>query len=143
VAKSDGTWTLLTDLIEGQFPDHTKVMPTKIKHTATMPRADLLAAVRRAKLAAPKSGHCVTLSLSDGELTLNAISPEFGEARETLATDHKGPNFSIGFNAAYLADALTHLSGDTIKAQFQDELSPALWSGDSAASYAVTMPMRV
>ena len=71
-----------------------------------------------------------------------ANSPDIGEARESLAVQHKGNQFSIAFNPEFLMAPLRNLNTDEVYLNLIDEMSPGVLKIDSSFLY-VLMPMRV
>ncbi len=78
-------------------------------------------------------------------MTVSSTSPELGEASETIDVDFTGDEFSVGFNAAYLLQAVTVVPAQSgIILGLSDEVSPGVLTtpADSAYLYVV-MPMRL
>ncbi len=132
-------------LVEGEFPDYRGVIPKESKHRIAIQREALLAAIKRAEIFSNERYHGVKLSLSAGSLTVSSTSPEMGEATETIDVDYQGEEFSIGFNASYILQALAVIPGESeIEMGLSDEVSPGVVStaSDTAFTYVV-MPMRL
>lgn len=132
-------------LVEGEFPDYRGVIPKESKHRIAIQREALLAATKRAEIFSNERYHGVKLSLSAGSLTVSSTSPEMGEATETIDVDYQGEEFSIGFNAAYILQALAVIPGESeIEVGLSDEVSPGVFHtpSDTAFTYVV-MPMRL
>jgi DNA polymerase III subunit beta len=136
--------TLTSKLIDGTFPDYTRVIPVANEKRLVAERDDLLAAVDRVSTISSERGRAVKLSLTEGKLTLAVNNPEAGNSVEEMDADYEGPDFETGFNARYLAEMLGQMASDTVLFKFGDPSSPALAQtreGDSALF--VIMPMRV
>ena len=93
-------------LVEGEFPDYRGVIPKQSRYKITVKRDLLFAAIKRAAIFSSERYHGVKFALSAGTLTVSSTSPETGEASESLDVDFKSEEFAIGFNAAYVQDAL-------------------------------------
>ncbi|MGH7891680.1 MAG: DNA polymerase III subunit beta, partial [Thermodesulfobacteriota bacterium] len=77
-------------------------------------------------------------------MTLISISPEIGEAKETVPLDYSGDPIELGFNARYLMDVLEVITGERVQIGLIDELSPAVLRPEGDEVYlSVIMPMRV
>jgi DNA polymerase-3 subunit beta len=132
-------------LIEGEFPDYRGVIPQSSKYHVQVAREALSAAIKRAAIFSSERYHGIRFTMSPGSLTISSTSPELGEASETIDTDFNGEEFSIGFNAAYLQQALTALAdADNIVLSLSDEVSPGIIGtpADEHFKYVV-MPMRL
>jgi DNA polymerase-3 subunit beta len=132
-------------LVEGEFPDYRGVIPKQSRHQVRIARDDLMASIKRAAIFSNERYHGVKFALSSGTLTVSSTSPEMGEASETLDVDFKGEEFSIGFNANYVREALTVIpSGEDVMLGLSDDVSPGVLTtpSDSMFTYVV-MPMRL
>jgi len=132
-------------LVEGEFPDYRGVVPKQTKYRIKVGRDALQASIKRAAIFSNERYHGVKLALSAGSLTVSSTSPEMGEASETIDIDYHGDEFAVGFNAAYLLQALAVVPAESeIDLGLSDEASPGLLRtpSDSEFSYVV-MPMRL
>jgi DNA polymerase III subunit beta len=132
-------------LVEGEFPDYRGVIPKQSKYAVAVGRDALLNAIKRAAIFSNERYHGVKLGLASGALTVSSTSPEMGEASETIDVDFTGDEFSIGFNASYLIQALGVMPAESdASLGLSDEVSPGVIksSTDSQFTYVV-MPMRL
>lgn len=139
-----GKVTLVMRLIEGEFPNYSQVLPSKIERTVVLPAEDLSRALRRVALLSSERSKAVKLEFTDGRLTISSNNPDLGDAREELDIDFAGDDITIGFNARYLQDALSTLKAKEVRFGLQNELAPAQFvPTDDDDTLAVVMPMRV
>ncbi len=144
IAFRCGDSTLLSKLIDGSFPDYTRVIPTQNGRIAIVPRADLAAAVDRVSAITSERGRAVKLSFDGPRLTLSVVNPDTGDATEETEIDFDNAPVEIGFNHKYLADALAALDGETARIELNDSGSPTLLrTAPNADLLIVLMPMRV
>ncbi len=134
--------TVLTKLVEGNYPNYRQVIPREAKHRVALVREEFLQALRRAEIMTSEKSNSVKLAFTNDNLTISANSPDVGEARETLAVNYKGEDLSIAFNPRYLIEPLAALSDDEVYFELIDELSPGVLKVKSAFLYVV-MPMRL
>lgn len=140
-AGSDRTTT--TRLLDGEYPRVRSLMPTSHTAEATMPTAALVDAVRRVSLVAQRTSP-VRLSLSGGELLLEAGADTDAQASEILEIGYDGEPFSIAFNPQFLLDGLGVLDDAQTKIAFTDPKRPAVMSGAESAGYSyLLMPVRL
>jgi DNA polymerase III subunit beta len=139
----DGIW-LTSRRIDGQFPDHTKLIPPASDFTVelTLPRAELLDVVRRVAVMAHRASP-LRIRLADGELTISAQTQDVGEARESLPAGYSGEAFEIGFNADYLRDGIESLEGDDVVLKLINPLRPGLIQGPDDSFRYLIMPIRL
>ena len=144
-----GQTVLTGKLIDGTFPDYSRVIPAANPHAAWFEPKPLIEAVERVLTISSEKTKMVALSFADDVLTLDVASPENGTASEELPISYDGPALKIGFNGGYLLDVLRHLvgtgeEGAQARVKLADPAAPSLWqqSDDGARTY-VLMPMRV
>ncbi len=139
-----GSVILTSKLIDGTFPDYQRVIPTGNDKSLSIDRSTFSHAVDRVSTVSSERGRAVKLSISDGQVVLTVNNPDSGSATEELAADYSSDPIEIGFNARYLLDVASQLSGDDAKFMLADSGSPTLIqdTADKDALY-VLMPMRV
>lgn len=139
-----GAVVLTSKLIDGTFPDYQRVIPTGNDKAMEVDRQTFTSAVDRVSTVSSERGRAVKLALSDGQLMLTVNNPDSGSATEELAVGYEADPLEIGFNARYLLDISSQLSGSDVKFMFSDAGSPTIIedTADEGALY-VLMPMRV
>jgi len=136
--------TLSSKLIDGNFPDYQRVIPTGNDKSMTVDRRMFAEAVDRVSTIASEKSRAIKLSLKKNSMILSASSPENGSASEELEVGYGGNPIEIGFNARYLLDITAQLQGSEAEFKLADAASPTLLgdAADASALY-VLMPMRV
>src|SRR5947207_10767879 len=136
---------LFMRLIDGDFPDYTKVIPKGNPNIAKLEHDELLQALRRVSILSSERYKGIRMEFSDGKVSISANNPDLGEAVEEIEAEYNGKPLSIGFNARYLLDVLGVLTGDgEINIELKDELSPSIIRKSGVDSYLyVLMPMRL
>jgi DNA polymerase-3 subunit beta len=136
---------LFMRLIDGDFPDYTKVIPVGNPNIAKLDHEELLRSLRRVSILSSDRYKGIKMEFANGKLSISANNPDLGEALEEVDADYKGKTISIGFNARYLLDVLAVLGGEgEIEFQLKDELSPSVIRKAGVDGYLyVLMPMRL
>jgi len=136
---------LFMRLIDGDFPDYTKVIPVGNPNIAKLDHEELLRALRRVSILSSERYKGVKMEFANGKLSISANNPDLGEAVEEIDADYKAKTVAIGFNARYLLDVLAVLGGDgDVEFQLKDELSPSVIRKAGVEGYLyVLMPMRL
>ena len=139
-----GGVVLTSKLIDGTFPDYQRVIPTANEKALTMDRQSFAGAVDRVATVSSERGRAVKLAIGDGQVVLTVNNPDSGSAEEELAVGYEDDPLEIGFNARYLLDIASQITGDEAVFMLNDAGSPTLIrdKGDESALY-VLMPMRV
>ena len=140
----EGGVVLTSKLIDGTFPDYTRVIPTGNDKLLKLDPKSFYQAVDRVATIATEKTRAVKMGLEDDKVTLSVTSPDNGTAAEELAADYGSDGFEIGFNANYLKDILSQMDSETVEVHLADAGAPTLIRKDanSPALY-VLMPMRV
>jgi DNA polymerase-3 subunit beta len=137
-----GPTTLISKLVEGNYPNYVQVIPTKVNERVTVEREALLNAVRRVSLLNSEKTAAVRLHFAKGNIEITCNTPEVGEARESLAVPYKGKEISIAFNPEFLLAPLRYLQEDEVHFELIDDISPGVIKINAPFVY-VLMPMRV
>ena len=139
-----GVVRLTSKLIDGTFPDYTRVIPVGNDRIMQVDVSAFSAAVDRVSTIASEKSRSVKMGLKSGVLTLSASNTDASSATEELEVSFDGPEMEIGFNARYLLDIAGQVNSDMIEFALADQGSPSLVRapGDEASLF-VLMPMRV
>ncbi len=141
---SFGSIQLVSKLIDGKFPDYTRVIPTQHKNTLTAEREPLRQALQRAAILSNEKFRGVRWVLTDGSLKIVSSNADQEEAQEEVEVKYKGDALDIGFNVNYLLDVLNNVPGNELECAFGDSSSSALISYASEKGFKyVVMPMRI
>ena len=135
---------LTSKLIDGTFPDYSRVIPTGNDKLLKLDPRSFFEGVDRVATIATEKTRAVKMALETDRVTLSVTSPDNGTAAEELPASYASAGFEIGFNANYLKDILSQIDGDTVELHLADAGAPTLIRRDdkSPALY-VLMPMRV
>ena len=141
-----GGRTLISRMIDGQFPAYERVIPKGNDKHIEFERDRLTNAVKRVALLSNERSRAVKFQIDNGRVDVTSSSPELGEAHETLSVDYSGGAMQICFNAQYVLDFLAAVATDVVSLELKDEVSQAVMKPVGAEGYDYTyviMPMRV
>jgi DNA polymerase-3 subunit beta len=143
-AFSFGAVELVTKLVDGKFPDYTRVVPTTHKNRLTLDREVLRQSLQRAAILSNEKFRGVRWVLTDGSLKIVSSNAEQEEAQEELEVKYGGDALDIGFNVNYLLDVLNNVSAAEVECHFGDAASSALLQFPAEPEFKyVVMPMRI
>jgi DNA polymerase III subunit beta len=139
-----GSAVLTSKLIDGTFPDYSRVIPTANDKLLKVDPKSFGQGVDRVATIATDRTRAVKMAVDQDRVTLSVTSPENGTATEEVSGDYSSAPIEIGFNARYLQDIISQIDGDTVEVHLADGAAPTLIreTSDSPALY-VLMPMRV
>jgi len=139
-----GSVQLITKVVDGKFPDYTRVIPTNYKKHFLLPRVVLQQALQRVAILSNEKFRGVRWTLTEGQLRISCTNTEQEEAFEELQIDYSGEALDIGFNVTYLLDVLGNLDSENVKCSFGDANSSVLITIAEVNDFRyVVMPMRI
>ena len=136
--------TLTSKVIDGTFPDYTRVIPTGNTRRLEVDAAEFAQAVDRVATVSSERSRAVKLSLETDKLTLSVNAPDSGAAEEELAVAYGDERLDIGFNAKYLLEIASQVDRENAVFMFNSAGDPTLMrEGNDTSAIYVVMPMRV
>jgi DNA polymerase-3 subunit beta len=140
----EGGVVLTSKLIDGTFPDYSRVIPTANDKLLKVDPKLFYSGVDRVATIATEKTRAVKIGLDNDRVTLSVTSPDNGTAAEELAAEYRAEGLEIGFNANYLKDILGQIDSDTVELHLADAGAPTLIrESEQARALYVLMPMRV
>lgn len=131
-------------LIDGRFPEYSRVIPSNPPRSVLADREILRAALQRTAILANEKYRGVRLALKGKALTIQAHNPEQEEAEEEIEVKYGGEELEVGFNVNYLLDAIGAIDSAEIEIGLTDGSSSCLVHAPGVASSRyVVMPMRL
>lgn len=138
------TIILTSKLIDGTFPDYSRVIPTANDKLLKIDPKAFSQGVDRVATIATEKTRAVKMALDKDKITLSVTSPENGTAAEEVSGQYSSDGFEIGFNARYLMDILNEIKSDVVELHLADASAPTLIrENDTSPALYVLMPMRV
>ena len=134
---------ILSRLIEGEYPNYSKVIPAISPKELKINREEFLSAARRASIFTDQDSMAVKLSIKKKKMTISKNTPYLGEAREEIDVDYSGGDeLEIGFNPKYLIDVLKSLGDESITLEVNDASKPGVIRKGEEYTYVV-LPMQL
>lgn len=130
--------------VEGQFPDHRKLIKDSYETTITLQAMDLVQAGERATLATDTRSPQVVLRAGEDGVSLSSESAEMGSAYEDVPASWQGAAIEIAFNPKFLLDALKNAGAESVEIGFNGPLSAARLRpvGEEEDHLALVLPIR-
>jgi DNA polymerase-3 subunit beta len=117
--------TIISRLIEGDFPNYEQVVPKEPQEKIIIQRGQFLDGIRRAALLTTQDSQSVKFEILKNKIVVSKSSPNIGEVREEMDTVYKGHEITVGFNPNYIMDVL--------KVMPQDEIALEVFGPDKPA----------
>jgi DNA polymerase-3 subunit beta len=139
-----GNTVVVMRLVDGEFPDYTRVVPVGNDKVVTIAREAFFHSLRRMAILSSEKFKGIKFDITAGGMEISSSNPELGEAREEIEAAYNGDPLTVRFNARYLIDVLSVLDDDQVELVLRDELSPAIVKPSGTEGFlAVIMPMRL
>lgn len=137
-----GAMRLTSRLIDGQFPDHTQLLPTEFTHEVAFGRSELTGVLSRIGVLAQRSSP-VRLAFTEGQVTISTVSETLGEGRESVPVGFSGDDLEVGFNVEFLRAGVESVAGDELRLGLISPLRPGLMWGEDGRFRYLLMPIRL
>jgi DNA polymerase-3 subunit beta len=139
-----GNSELITKIIDGKFPDYTRVIPVNYNKKITLERQGLLQSLQRAAILSNEKFRGVRWMITANSLRISCTNNEQEEAQEEMEVDYTGEALDVGFNITYLLDVLNNVHTEKIDCSFGDANSSMLITIPERDDFRyVVMPMRI
>ena len=115
-----------TRLLEGNYPDTDRLIPTEFTSIVTFDKNNLRYAMERARLLsnATQNG-TVKLEIINDVVSAHVNSPEVGRVNEEIDTESiSGQDLTISFNPTYLIDSLKAINSEKVTISFISAVRP-------------------
>jgi len=134
---------IISRLIEGEFPDYKKVIPTKSKTEVKIKKEEFLDATRRASIFTDQESQAIKLNIQKKCMIISKNTPNLGESKEQIDIDYSGDDtIEIGFNPIYLIDILKNLTQEEIIFEISDSTKSGVIRLGNKYIYVV-LPMQL
>ncbi|WP_020041997.1 DNA polymerase III subunit beta [Salipiger mucosus] len=136
--------TLTSKVIDGTFPDYSRVIPMGNTRRLEVDAKEFAKAVDRVATVSSERSRAVKLQLDEDRLVLSVNAPDSGAAEEELAVAYGDEPLEIGFNAKYLQEIADQVDRENAVFLFNSSGDPTLMrEGSDTSAVYVVMPMRV
>lgn len=135
---------LTSRLIEGKYPDYSKILPKTFSRKVWLETKPFLHAVERVAIMASEQTHIINFDIQSNELIITA-GAEQGKATECIEIQSQGEPLNISFNANYLMDILKIFADDEthILLQLNSEIQPVVIQSVNSDDYVcMLMPIK-
>ncbi|MDD5169921.1 MAG: DNA polymerase III subunit beta [Syntrophales bacterium] len=136
--------TLKISLIDGEYPDYRRVVPVDKGTLLRFNKDAVLHALKRMNVMSSERYNGVILTLMENRLILNSTNPDVGEANDEIEVSYEGDEVRVGYNVAYLIDAIDVVDDDDVLFEIRPGMKPGMVRMVGDDSYTcVVMPLKV
>lgn len=145
VLFSYGYMRFISRLLEGNYPDTSRLFPENYETRVTVNNGDFYHAIDRVSLLAREGGNnVIRMNVENGNVELSSNSPEVGMVKEDVNTGEiEGEGLKISFNSKYMMDALKAINSDDVTIEFYGTMRPfTLKASESDEVVQLILPIR-
>lgn len=151
IVFSTSNFKMYSKLLEGSYPDYSKVIPKNNPKRAVIKKGDLQVAVKRVSVLSNQKTHLIKFSFSFNNLEIVVLNRDIGgEAREEMPVEYENDNHTIGFNSQYFLEILDIIKKEKILLEMNTQISACLlypyYEDDkkpSSDDLFLIMPLRI
>ncbi len=141
---SQNDTTLIGRLIEAEFPNYEKIIPTDFSTKTTFEGEGFQRAIKAGYVFARQTAGIIKVSIEKDRVLVSANAPSVGENQIEVEAKTTGEENEIAFNARYLLDFLSNSTSETISFEMTGPLNPGVFRETDDPSYMhLIMPIRV
>ena len=139
-----GAGVLISKVIDGRFPDYSKVIPRDNDKTLQIELNEFKNSIERVTTVSSDRKEGLKMTISKDNLQLSVNSPNSGEGVENIKVNFNSEDMNISFNSRYLIDIISQIENNLITINLKDAGSPVLIKDLSDKnSFHVVMPMKI
>lgn len=131
-------------LIEGQFPQYSRITTEQPEKTAVIEKNKFTTAIKRVSLLAESRSRRIFITLEEGKITLSSEESDIGNAKEEFECEYSGEKTVIALNYLYLLEPLKSIEDENIEFCFTDESRPVMMYSSPKSNFLhMIQPMQV
>ena len=135
---------LISKVIDGRFPDYSKVIPRDNDKILGIRLDEFKNSVERVTTVSLDRKEGLKMNITKDSLQLSVNSPNSGEGVENISAKFNSGDMSVSFNSRYLIDIATQIENEEIVMHLKEAGSPVLIKDQSDKySFHVVMPMKI
>ena len=135
---------LISKVIDGRFPDYTKVVPVNNEKVLDVELNKLKNSIERVITVSSDRKEGLKINITKSSIQLSVNSPNSGEGIETVSSNFNSDDMSISFNSRYLIDIISQIENEKLTIHLKDPGSPVLIKDLSdMGTFHVVMPMKI
>jgi DNA polymerase-3 subunit beta len=135
---------LKVSLIDADYPDYRRVMPSEKGVTVTFDRDTVLHSLRRMNVISSERYSGVIMSLTEDKLVLNSTNPDVGEAKDEIDVSYRDQEMTVGYNVKYLLDAIEVIDEERVVFEMGQGMKPGVIKPLGNDHYTcIIMPLKI
>lgn len=143
-----GDYVLLSNKLQGVYPNYNSVIPQDSPYKIIVDRNDLLSALKRVSVCTNSATSLVKLNISNGSLRISGQDYDFSTSgEETIPCQYEGDNVEQGFKATNLVQIMQNLQAKEVVIGLTDPVKPGTFTpleqSEGTESLVMLVPMML
>lgn len=135
--------TIISRIIEAEYPPYEKIIPSHFTTTVTFDREEMYKAVKISAIFARETANIVKLALRTDKIIVSANTPSVGDNIVEIDAALKGEENEIAFNCRYLLELFANVEEEQMVFQMTGPLNPGVFTIAEDTSFLhLIMPIR-
>lgn len=135
---------LVGRLIEAEFPNYKKIIPTQNTTKAIFDKEEMQKAIKICSIFARETANIIRFSLKKEKIIVSANTPSIGQNSVEVEAKLIGEESEIAFNSRYLLDLFNNIEEQEIIFEMTGPLNPGVFKLATDSSFLhLIMPIRV
>ncbi|MEH1780875.1 MAG: DNA polymerase III subunit beta [Nostoc sp.] len=136
--------TIITRLLEGQYPSYNQLIPKKFQREVWIERLPLLGSIGRVAVLAALKTYLIKISVEAKKITLYSEDEDTGSGTEAIPAEVSGEDIKIAFNIKYLSEALKSIGTEEVAIKINAPATPVICTPLNGYDIvALVMPVQV
>lgn len=139
-----GATTIVTRLLDGQYPNYAALLPASFAREVTVDRKALAGAIDRVAVMGTSMNNVIRLTVESEQILLSVESADVGSAFESVPCQTWGEGLVVAFNSRYLSEGLRNIAETEVVLMMNLPTSPVVIKplGATNSTYLV-MPVQI
>lgn len=121
-----GQAQIISQLIEGKYPEYSKIIPEKSTTKVLINKPDLTRSIKIASLFSRENAHSIEIEIGSKDIKINSKASDIGTNSSKINCSVEGDPLTINVNAKYLLDAISAINVDKLQLLFTQKLEPCV-----------------
>lgn len=134
---------LVGRLIEAEFPNYQKIIPTDSATRVIFDKEAMHKAVKACSIFARETANIIRFSIQKEKIVVSAKTPSLGENTVEVESSLTGEENDIAFNGKYILDALANIDAPELTFEMTGPLNPGVFKIPTNPHFLhLIMPIR-
>ena len=136
--------TIKVSLIDGEYPDYHRVIPSEKGVLLQFSRDTVLHALKRMSVISSERYAGVIIVLKNNLMVLDSNNPDVGEANDEIEVSYNEQEMRVSYNVNYLIDAIEVIAEKEVTFEMNVGMKPGIIRGVGNDDYlCIVMPLKL